>query len=159
VDIGAEVLTVVIHEGGRPYAVALQKDAGGREADAIIEGAILDDDAELIQASKTMASADERVHGAILEYSFKVYTAIQEAILSYTDSHPELEPKVQGITLTGGGSLLRTLAATLKNSFRVPVEIGTLDTAVTGEAVRYNTDQKMSACYAAAVGLAMGATV
>lgn len=159
VDIGHEVLTVVIHEGGKPYAVVLQKDAGGREANEIIEQALLDDDVDAILSAKTVPSADPRVHGALQDYAFKVFTAIQEAIVSYTLNHPEREQKIQGITLTGGGALLRTLPGTLKNSFRVPVEIGALDTAVAGEAERYNTDQKMSACYAAAVGLALGATV
>jgi type IV pilus assembly protein PilM len=159
VDIGHEVVTAIIHEGGRPYAVALQKGAGGSDADAIIEAAIQYDDKEKIHEAKTVAAANPVAHKAIQEYSFKVFTAIQEAIFSYEVNRPDVGAKIQGITLTGGGALLRTLPKTLQNSFLVPVEIGVLDAGVAGEAQRYTPNGKLSACCAAAVGLAMGATV
>lgn len=157
VDIGHEVLTVILHEGGKPYAVALQKDAGGRAATDKLEQAIQDDDPAILQSAKLNPVGD-LAYKAIMEYSFKVYTAISEAIFSYTSHHPEKQ-NIEGITLTGGGALLRTLPATLQNSFGVPVQVGVMDPAVLGEAERYNTEQKLSACYAAAVGLGMGATV
>lgn len=159
VDIGHEVVTVIIHEGGRPYAVALQKGAGGSDADAIVEMAIQYDDPEKIHEAKTTPTGDPIIHKALQDYAFKVFTAISEAILNYDATRPEKE-KIQGITLTGGGALLRTLAKTLQNSFRVPVEIGTLDGSIGGEDLqRYTPNGKSNACCAAAVGLAMGATV
>lgn len=160
VDIGHEVVTVIIHEGGRPYAVALQKGAGGADADEIVEMAIQYDDPDKIHEAKTTPSGDPVIHKALQEYAFKVFNAITEAIMNYEATRPDVGAKIQGITLTGGGALLRTLPKTLQNSFRVPVEIGALDTAIAGEDLqRYTPNGKSNACCAAAVGLAMGATV
>ncbi|QOD05719.1 pilus assembly protein PilM [Pseudarthrobacter sp. BIM B-2242] len=160
VDIGHEVVTAIIHEGGRPYAVALQKGAGGSDADAVVEMAIQYDDPEKIHEAKTTPSGDPVIHKALQDYAFKVFTAIQEAIISYEVARPDSGAKIQGITLTGGGALLRTLPKTLQNSFRVPVEIGVLDESIAGEDLqRYTPNGKSNACCAAAVGLAMGATV
>lgn len=158
VDIGHEIVTAIIHEGGRPYAVALQKGAGGSDADAVIEDAIQYDDKDKIYEAK-VSSGNPAAHKAIQDYAFKVFTAIQEAIYSYEVSRPDIGAKIQGITLTGGGALLRTLPKTLQNSFLVPVEIAVLDDGVGGEAQRYTPNGKLSSCCAAAVGLAMGATV
>jgi hypothetical protein len=52
-----------------------------------------------------------------------------------------------------------TLAATLSNSFRVPVQIAVFDPTIGGEPVMFQQENAMSTSFTAAVGLAMGVAV
>lgn len=167
VDIGQEVVSVLIHENGRPYAIRLQKGAGGADADRIIRDAIQDDTPARIQRLKSApeaASPEDRakLRGPLEDYSFKVYTAIEKAVTGYLNAHPPTEERpasIETITLTGSGALMPTLAATLSNSFRVPVQIAAFDPTIAGEPEMFQQENVMSTSFTAAVGLAMGVAV
>jgi type IV pilus assembly protein PilM len=167
VDIGQEVVSVLIHENGRPYAIRLQKGAGGADADRIIRDAIQDDTPAKIQKLKAAPEAASpqdraRIRPALEDYTFKVYTAIEKAVTGYLNAHPPTEENpasIETITLTGSGSLMPTLAATLSNSFRVPVQIAVFDPTIGGEPVMFQQENAMSTSFTAAVGLAMGVAV
>lgn len=161
VDVGAEVVSVLIHENGRPYALNLYKSAGGRDADRVIEQAIQNDNRKVIESIKSAAVEDQAIFEALSDYTLRVYNAIEKSVANYLAAHPPTtrRPPIEAITLTGAGALLPTLDATLSNSFRVPVQIARLDPAIAGDAAPFLQEGTMSTSFTAAIGLAMGVAV
>ncbi|MCU6480155.1 pilus assembly protein PilM [Arthrobacter sp. A2-55] len=157
VDVGSDVLTVLIHDNGKPYSLTLQSDVAGQAASGAIAEELQDDDVERVNREKVVFSRDYRVRKAVDEYCFKVCSAIRSAIRSYLDLRKS-PAAIAGVTLIGGGALLHGLRNAVEENMGVGVVIGTFDPGIDGAPERYDLGPVLSADYTVAVGLAMGAT-
>lgn len=158
VDIGQDVLSVLIHDNGKPYSVSLTKAAAGKEASKLIAENLMDDDLDRADREKVSLSADHRVLSALNEYRHTVTMAIEEAITSYITLR-KVKVRIAGITLAGGGSLVRGLPETLQAHFRMPVVPALYETNIAGDYSEFHTGKVTNADFRAAVGLGMGALV
>lgn len=158
VDLGQDVVSVLIHECGRPYALSLINELGGRDLDRMIAEATQNDDPLLAARSKVAGSANPLVNIAVDEYMFKVGRAIESAFAAY-EATSKSAVRPAGITLTGGSALTPNLIGTIQNSFRVPAVLAEFDPDIGGGPERYLTGDIISYDYTAAVGLAMGETI
>jgi type IV pilus assembly protein PilM len=160
VDIGHDVVSVLIHESGKPYSVTLQGDYAGNRASDMISHSIEDDDARTIDRLKTTLSpaSERRVREAVDEYIVRVSEGIMNAILSYA-GHQQTTVKAAGLTLLGGGALLTGLDAVLEERFDMPVRIGEFDPIIGGNPERFHIGEVLNSDYMVAVGLGMGAAV
>lgn len=156
VDVGSDVLTVLIHDNGKPYSLTLQSDVAGQAASSAIAQELQDDDVERVNREKVVFSRDYRVRKAVDEYCFKVCNAIRSAIRSYLDLRKS-PAAIAGITLVGGGALLHGLRGAVEDNMKVGVVIGNFDPGIDGAPERYDLGPVLSADYTVAVGLAMGA--
>lgn len=157
VDIGQDVVSILIHECARPYALNLMPDIGGSDLDAKIAEATQDDDPIRAARLKVARSADPEVNAAVDEYVYKVGRAIESAISSYIGSSTTIRPA--GITVTGGGALLPNIVETIQETFRIPTVRAEFADEIGGAPERYLTGDIISHDYTAAVGLAMGETI
>lgn len=160
VDIGQDVLSVLIHESGKPYSVTLQGDLGGYRASTMISHSIEDDDYRTLDRLKATLSpsSDRRVREAVEEYVIRASEAIMNAILSYAGDQ-NVAVKAAGLTLLGGGALLPGLAEELEDRFDMPVRLGEFDPIIGGTPERFHIGEVLNSDYMVAVGLGMGATV
>ena len=158
VDLGQDVVSVLIHECGRPYALTLINELGGRDLDRMIADATQNDDPLLAARSKVVRSGNPLVNSAVDEYMFKVGRALESAFGAYEQtSRSAIRPA--GITLTGGGALTPFMADSIRNMFQVQVVQASLDPEIGGGPERYLTGDIISYDYTAAIGLAMGETI
>lgn len=164
VDIGQDVLSVLIHESGVPYSITLQGSKAGGHATYMISNSLDDDDMPKMDRVKANVSSltdyrtRERTAEAVDEYNTLAGAAISNALQSYAANRGStLLPA--GITLIGGGSLIAGLPERLEDMLEMPVRIGEFDPAIGGEPARYYTEEPLSTDYTVAVGLGMGATV
>lgn len=160
VDIGKDVLSVLIHESGVPYSMTLQGGKAGWQATYLISDALDDDDmvtTELVKAAMSSVS-DPRAKSAVDDYNHLAVQAISNAVRSYAVQQ-NANIMIAGVTLIGGGSLIRGLTEKLEEAFGMPVRNGEYDPAILGEPIRYLAEQPLSTDYAVAVGLGMGARV
>jgi Tfp pilus assembly PilM family ATPase len=160
VDIGHEVTSVLIHEGGKPYALTLYRGAAGAagsDLNKLIGAGLQDDDPERITKEKVSYSRHFAVQKAMDDYAFKLTSTISGAIESYQSTRPERAP-VAGLTLIGGGSLVTNLPAILQEAMGLRTMTGRYAIDVGGEPERHYLGPILSTDYMAAVGLAMGAT-
>lgn len=157
VDIGQDVLSVLIHDNGKPFSLTLQTDAAGQEANRIIGEALEDDDAERINREKVVFSRDYRVRVSVDDYCFKASSAIHGAIESYLALRKS-PASIGGVTLIGGGALLEGLRESVETALQISTVIGKFDPSIQGSPERYFLGPVLSADYTVAVGLAMGAT-
>lgn len=160
VDIGHDVLSVLIHESGKPYSVTLQADLAGYRASDMISHSIEDDDMATIDRLKTTVSpaSDRRVREAVNEYITRASEAIMNAIVSYAGQQ-QMHVKAAGLTLLGGGAHLVGLADYLEDEFDMPVRLGEFDPAIGGNPERFHIGEVLNSDYMVAVGLGMGAAV
>lgn len=158
VDIGQDVLSVLIHDNGKPYGISLTKAAAGHTASTMIAEELQDDDLERADREKVSLSADHRVLTALNEYRHKVTMAIEEAIHSYV-SLRKVKVRVAGITLAGGGSLVHGLPEALTAHFRIPVVSAQFEPHIAGDHTPFHSGKVTNADYRAAVGLGMGSLV
>jgi len=160
VDIGKDVLSVLIHESGVPYYLSLQGDKAGQKATYLISDALDDDDMpanDLVKANLSSVS-EAKALSAASEYNVVAERAINNAIRNYLNERQTSVP-IAGITLIGGGALIRGLQEHLEEAFGIPVRNAEFDPAIQGEPIRYKADEPLSTDYAVAVGLGMGARV
>jgi type IV pilus assembly protein PilM len=158
VDIGHEVTSVLIHEGGKPYALTLHRGAAGGDLDKLIAAALQDDAEDRIIKEKVSFNRDYRVQQAMDQYAFKLTSTIQGAVDSYQRTRPEPAIPPAGLTLIGGGSLVHNLPATLQEATGWRTMTGRYAIDIAGEPERHHLGPILSTDYMAAVGLAMGAT-
>jgi type IV pilus assembly protein PilM len=126
VDIGSRVTNVVVHAGGVPRFVRILLMGGQDVTDALAErvGASLAE-AEQIKLHVGMVGAGDDLHDATRAVQATAAAFLDEirgSIDYYNSSHPQ--SPVSRVTLSGGGSLLRGLAARLQEAVRVPVQAG-----------------------------------
>ncbi|MET4143736.1 pilus assembly protein PilM [Arthrobacter sp. UYCo732] len=157
VDIGQDVTSVLIHEGGKPYALTLHRGAAGGELNKLIAKGLQDDDLDRVVKEKVSYNRHFAVQQAMDDYAFKLTSTISGAIESYQSTRPERAP-VAGLTLVGGGSLVTNLPATLQESTGLRTMTGRYAIDIGGEPERHYLGPILSTDYMAAVGLAMGAT-
>jgi type IV pilus assembly protein PilM len=160
VDIGQDVTSVLIHEGGKPYALTLHRGVGGGDLDKLIATNLQDDSRDRVIKEKVSFSRDYRVQQAMDQYAFKLTTTIQGAFASYANTFPEgrRPPQPAGLTLIGGGSLVHNLPATLQDATGWRTMTGRYAIDIAGDPERHHLGPILSTDYMAAVGLAMGAT-
>jgi type IV pilus assembly protein PilM len=160
VDIGHEVISVLIHESGKPYSVDLQGDLAGNRASEMISDSIEDDDKATLNRLKATLSpaSDRRVREAVDEYIVRASEAIRNAILSYAGQQ-QTNVRAAGLTLLGGGALLTGLDEALEKQFDMPVRIGEFDPLIGGNPERFHVGDILNNDYMVAVGLGMGAAV
>lgn len=158
VDIGQDVLSVLIHDNGKPFSLSLSKQAAGKTASKMIAEELMDDDLDRADREKVSLSSDHRVLSAMNEYRVKVTLAIEEAINSYV-SLRKVKVRIAGITLAGGGSLVHGLPETLQAHFRIPVMPALFETHIAGDYSEWHTGKVTNSDFRAAVGLGMGALV
>lgn len=158
VDIGRDVLSVLIHDNGKPYSVSLTKSKAGQAASEMISAALMDDDMDRVDREKVSFSSDHRVLHAMNDYRYKVTMAVEHAISSYV-SLRKVKVRVAGLTLAGGGSLVHGLPEALSAHFKMPVVSAQFETHIAGDYEAFHTGRVTSADYRAAVGLGMGALV
>jgi Tfp pilus assembly PilM family ATPase len=118
----------------------------------------MDDDMDRADREKVSLSGDHRVLSALNEYRHKVTMAIEDSINSYV-SLRKVKVRIAGITLAGGGSLIRGLPETLQAHFRIPVMPALFETNIAGDYSEFHTGKVTNADFRAAVGLGMGALV
>ncbi|MBG0738865.1 pilus assembly protein PilM [Paeniglutamicibacter antarcticus] len=157
IDIGQDVTSVLIHEGGKPYALTLHRGAAGGDLDKLIAAALQDDAQERVIKEKVSFSRDYRVQQAMDQYAFKLTSTIQGAVDSYQRTRPEPAMPPAGLTLIGGGSLVHNLPATLQESTGWRTMTGRYAIDIAGDPERHHLGPILSTDYMAAVGLAMGA--
>ncbi|ACL42113.1 Tfp pilus assembly protein ATPase PilM-like protein (plasmid) [Pseudarthrobacter chlorophenolicus A6] len=157
VDIGHEVTSVLIHEGGKPYALTLYRGAAGGELNKLISAGLQDDDPERVVKEKVSYNRHFAVQQAMDDYAFKLTSIISGAIESYQSTRPE-RAQVAGLTLIGAGSLVTNLPATLQESTGLRTMTGRYAIDIGGDPERHHLGPILSTDYMAAVGLAMGAT-
>lgn len=156
VDIGQDVTSVLIHEGGRPYALTLHRGTAGGDLDRLISAGLEDDDIERIIKEKVSYSRHYVVQQAMDDYSFKLQSTISGAIESYQSTRSERAP-VAGLTLIGGGALVTNLPGILQEATGLRTMTGLYATDIGGDPERHELGPILSTDYMAAVGLAMGA--
>lgn len=157
VDIGQDVTSVLIHEGGKPYALTLHRGTAGGDLNKLIAAGLQDDSPDRIIKEKVSFNRDYRVQQAMDDYAFKLTSTISGAIESYQSTRPE-RAQVAGLTLIGGGSLVHNLPATLQDATGLRTMTGRYAIDIGGEPERHHLGPILSTDYMAAVGLAMGAT-
>lgn len=160
VDIGKDVLSVLIHESGVPYSLSLQGGKAGGQATYMISEALNDDDLatmDLVKANLSSVS-EARAIAAAEDYVALAEQAITNAVRNYAAQQNQ-NIMVAAVTLIGGGALVRGLSERLEEAFGMPVRNAEYDPAILGEPLRYKADEPLSADYAVAVGLGMGARV
>lgn len=158
VDIGHDVVSILIHECSRPYALNLRADLGGHDLDRNIVDATQDDDTVRTVRAKLAYMESPLVKRAVDDYLHKLCRGIESTISTYAQS--SRTPVVpRGITLTGGGSLLPYLVETVANTFKIPTVLSQYADEIGGAPVHYLPGQLLSHDYTAAVGLAMGETI
>lgn len=158
VDIGRDVLSVLIHDNGKPYSISYIKGTAGQAASDMISNALMDDDMDRADREKVSLSTDHRVLTALNEHRHKVTVSIEEAIHSYV-SLRKVKVRVAGITLAGGGSLIHGLPEALTGHFGIPVVSAHFEPHIAGDHQPFHQGKVLSADYRAAVGLGMGALV
>ncbi|MEH0110712.1 pilus assembly protein PilM [Tersicoccus sp. MR15.9] len=157
VDVGQDVLTVLIHENGRPYSISLAEDAGGARADQQIGRAIGNEHQDAITRAKTVIGRDKRVRDAIQDYAYLTADKVRAAIQAYLDRR-RVPVQIAGLTLLGGGALLPGLRDAIETVLQVPTIIASdFDPGIDGSPRRYEDVSNLSADFTVAVGLTMGA--
>lgn len=156
VDVGSDVLSIVVHENGRPYAITLVPDRAGANATKQVGEALEDDDFENAERLKASNSADHRVQSALADGRFAIAKAMEEVLLGYAQQRG-VRPRFASITLAGAGSLLPRLDEELSQHFRIPATQAIYDDAVSGDGLMdYWNGTLTDADLRSAVGLGLG---
>ena len=159
VDIGHDVLSVLIHDSGKPVALSLSEGYAGQEVSEMISHAIEDDDMARIDREKVDSPTDPRIIAAIDNYCFKVLGIIESAAVNYAKRPGRTGATVAQVTLVGAGSTLFRLRQKLEETLLIPVVIGKFDPAIQGDPERWHEGKVVRSDFVAAVGLAMGKMV
>lgn len=163
VDMGLDVTSVIIHQGGQPRFVRMVSGQGGRALNSELCKAFgwSEEDAERskIQLGLTAPGAGAQPHPAqqIINHVVSAWiNEIRNSVDFYLQNTPQVN-QISRLVLTGGSANIKGLAQRLASELRVTVEYGTPVHAVpTGKKVTVpegTTEQQLSV----AVGLAMGA--
>ncbi|MEN0085383.1 MAG: type IV pilus assembly protein PilM [Leifsonia sp.] len=128
VDIGAATTNVVIVKHGVPQFVRIIP-AGGSDVTRALQS-VLQVDVDTAERQKRefglvrrAESADERrVADVLLETTGELLTSLRNTVNYYVNTRPD--ERVEGIILTGGGSLLTGLPEALSEMSRIPVHPG-----------------------------------
>ncbi|MDR6610627.1 type IV pilus assembly protein PilM [Leifsonia sp. 1010] len=128
VDIGAATTNVVIVKDGVPQFVRIIP-AGGADLTTALQST-LQVDAETAERQKRefgllrrVESQEERaVSDVLVQTVGELLTSLRNTVNYYVNTRPE--DRVEGIVLTGGGSLLAGLPEALAEMSRIPVHAG-----------------------------------
>jgi len=131
VDVGASVTNIIVHQGGVPRFVRILLMGGADITEAVSERIGMPIElAESVKQQTGMAeepgttSADSAPADRAIEDGGAAFVEEVRGSLDYYSAQPG-SVDVRRIVLSGGGSLLRGLAARLSLSSRLPVVLGT----------------------------------
>ena len=156
VDVGSDVLTVVVHENGKPYSITLVPDRAGANATKQIGEALEDDDFETAERLKASNSPDHKVQSALGDGRYAIARAMEEVLRGYAEARGTRH-RFASITLAGAGSLLPRLDEELSQHFRIPATQAIYDDAVSGDGLMdYWNGTVTDADLRSAVGLGLG---
>lgn len=157
VDIGHDVLSVLIHGSGIPYSLTLEEKMAGSAAAMAIQSHLQDDDRAVLTRAKVSPVRDFAIDPAIDQYTDRAARAIQKAYENYTEKHPG--NRLSSVTLIGGGSRIREINDAIERALDAPVFTGMLTPEIEGQADMFHDDGLEQHDYTVAIGLAMGAAV
>ncbi|MBA2389412.1 MAG: type IV pilus assembly protein PilM [Geodermatophilaceae bacterium] len=162
VDIGAEVTSVIVHQGGQPKFVRILTGHGGNAVtDALVERfgwSIEDAERAKMESTAPPAGADQGAvppgEDVVAQQTVLSIAEIRNSLDYFMSTSPDVS-SLSSVVLTGGGSLLPGLRARLGYELRLPVHpgeswqaLGERETAAGDE-----SDQQLAVAH----GLALGA--
>lgn len=125
VDVGAELLTLLIHLNGQPRYIHLSSEEGGNGVTQFIQHAMNLDTFEEAEHAKIAGTAhSEEVVNLLDRVNRRVAASVRNVITRYMERNSEIEG-VGYVTLTGGGALLEGLATTMEHSLGVSIQAAT----------------------------------
>lgn len=161
VDIGANVVTMMLHHNGVPKMIKLDPDTAGSVATDKVANALgLDEDDEQAEWYKIN---DDNTVGLVAqarnEYSKSVATRVATVFSNYVNGSNEID-SLAAVTLVGGGVLLPNLSWFLRQSFgEVPMTYAAIDPIISSTSPDGVLRQEPGSGgdYLVAIGLGTGA--
>ncbi len=160
IDVGAGVTNIVVHHNGEPRFVRILLVGGDDATNALAEElAISFDEAEAtkLDLGRGVGSPEAQ---RVLNRQVSLLVEEIRGSLDYYLSQEDSEP-LSSVILTGGGSLTPGLAGNLEQTIRTQIQRGAVLSQVNASRSGLTEEQlaQVEPVAAAAIGLAMGATV
>jgi type IV pilus assembly protein PilM len=146
VEIGGDVMTVVVHQGGQPRFIRILSGVGGNQVTQTLARTFSWSQSDAEGTKRALGIRTHFVHAPITESVFDVADLPATAATSDHEAHPVIEAAAAGtiaeiraslhhflasvpevtalarVVLSGGGSLLGGLSTRLESELRIPVE-------------------------------------
>jgi type IV pilus assembly protein PilM len=158
IDLGAHLTSIVIHDHGVPQLVRTLARGGQELTDQLIENLHLSLEEAEIAKRETGLTGERDAASLALEAGIRPLLAEIRSSINYFRAAAE-GAQLEGISLTGGGSALPGLAATLSKQNGVLAEVITPMHHIqrSQAAPEPGAEKSARAASAVSVGLAMGA--
>lgn len=156
IDLGADVVTMLVHENGKPLMVSLLTGIAGNAVDSALMAEMQNDDPTSITKNKVTANRDPLARQGMENYLYRLDRTVQGTITECLEANKNASG-IAEITLVGGTALTPGLQEHLGKSLGLPVNLGEMTASL--EAKQYETGTTFSHDYSASVGLAMGARI
>lgn len=156
IDLGADVMTILVHENGKPLMVSLMTGVAGNAIDSALMAEMQNDDPTSITKNKVTTNRDPLARQGMENYLYRLDRTVQGIITDCLEANQNASG-IAGITLVGGTALTPGLQEHLSKSLGIPVNLGELNESL--NATQYETGTTFSHDYSASVGLAMGAKI